>query len=268
MHRWNLLHLHIILTHIHSCLLVLFPSRQRFHHLFRNKLGTRLLSKQSLQIRKFVWPIMSSWKIYKTLSLVHVHHDHVGHAFLIGNRVAKTHEATNSQFTTYHVYSLIISQFQSVLHQALFHGLFFGQMQVHHWHVVSSVFFPFSLKSFLALIRGSTTLTGRWSWKFLVISWHKMQRFTCDETGLETHAPLESSAPPYNSNSYSLLPSCAVSVAPAFFTTCSGTNLEHDCYPSNPCRFADSSGQSCPHERSTKHSALSTSITTMSAMLS
>ena len=78
------------------------------------------------------------------------------------------------------------------------------------------VFFPFSLKSFLALIRGSTTLTGRWSWKFLVISWHKMQRFTCDETGLETHAPLESSAPPYNSNSYSLLPSCAVSVAPAF----------------------------------------------------
>ena len=48
----------------------------------------------------------------------------------------------------------------------------------------------------------------------------------------------------------------------------SGKNLENECYPSNPCRFADSSGQSCPHERSTKHSALSTSVTTMPAMLS
>ena len=50
MHRWNL----------HSCLLVLLQSCQRFHHLFRKKLGKRMVSKQSLQIRKIFRPIMSS----------------------------------------------------------------------------------------------------------------------------------------------------------------------------------------------------------------
>ena len=111
MHRWNLLHLHIILTHIHSCLLVLFPSRQRFHHLFRKKLGTRMLSKQSLQIRRFFWPIMSSWKIYKTLSLVHVHHDHVGHAFLIKNRAAKTRET--NELTNHHVSCMFLDHIKT-----------------------------------------------------------------------------------------------------------------------------------------------------------
>ena len=48
-HHCNFLQLHII--RIHSRLLVMFQSCQRFHnHLFRKKVGRQKLSKQSLQI--------------------------------------------------------------------------------------------------------------------------------------------------------------------------------------------------------------------------
>ena len=48
-HHCNFLQLHII--RIHSRLLVMFQSCQRFHnHLFRKKVGRQMLSKQSLQI--------------------------------------------------------------------------------------------------------------------------------------------------------------------------------------------------------------------------
>ena len=48
LHRCKLLRLHII--RIRSRLLVMFQSCQRFHHLFRKKVGKQMLSKQSLQI--------------------------------------------------------------------------------------------------------------------------------------------------------------------------------------------------------------------------
>ena len=233
-----------------------------------------MVSKQSLQIRRFFWPIMSSWKIYIQNTQPCPRPSRPCRP-CFPDRKSCCKDTWNNKLTNHNISCVFLDHIKISICPAP--GSFPWPIikcrskvpKPDHWHVVSSAFSPFSLKSFLALIRGSTTLTGRWSWKFLVISWHKMQRFTCDETGLETHAPLESSAPPYNSNSYSFLPSCAVSVAPAFSPPVQEQTWNTNAIQAIP---ADSQILLANHvlmkDLYTKHSALSTSITTMPAMLS